>query len=111
MSNVIKIGDQNTLAKAKDFPHAHWTWDEFNPVQSRLLETFDGNTNIAIAAATSAGKTVCAEMYMSYETRKRGGKALYIAPLKSLARQKEQDWTNPAKRPYSWRPFQRYRSN
>ena len=100
MSNVIKIGDQNTLAKAKDFPHAHWTWDEFNPVQSRLLETFDGNTNIAIAAATSAGKTVCAEMYMSYETRKRGGKALYIAPLKSLARQKEQDWTNPAKRPH-----------
>ncbi|CAE7860239.1 hel308 [Symbiodinium microadriaticum] len=80
------------LIPTKDFPHAHWGFTEFNPVQSRLMETYDGESNIAIAAATSAGKTVCAEMYMSYEVRERGGKALYVGPLKALAKEKEGDW-------------------
>ena len=100
MPNVIKIADQNDLAEAKNFPYANWKWDKFNPVQSRLMETYDNDSSIAIAAATNSGKTVCGEMYISHECRKRGGKALYIAPLKSLARQKDQDWTNPKKRPH-----------
>lgn len=100
MPSVIKITDQNDLVEAKKFPHASWTWDKFNPVQSRLMETYEGDSSIAIAASTNSGKTVCGEMYMSYECRKRGGKALYIAPLKALAKQKEQDWTNPKKRPH-----------
>lgn len=99
MPNVIKISDQNALVPTKDFPYANWPFKDFNPVQSRLLETYDKEANIAIAASTSAGKTVCAEMYMSYEVRKRGGKALYIGPLKALAKEKEQDWTGK-KRPH-----------
>lgn len=94
MTQVIKIGDQNTLAKTSAYPLAKWEFDEFNPVQSRLLDTYEGDTNIAVAAATSAGKTVCAEMYMAYEMRKRGGKTIYIGPMKSLARQKDEDWTD-----------------
>lgn len=92
MPTVIPIGDRFDLIKTKDFPYAKWKFDEFNPVQSRLIETYEGDSNIAIAAATSAGKTVCAEMYMSYEVRKRKGKALYVGPLKALAKEKEDDW-------------------
>jgi len=95
MPRVIPIGDAEDLVKTKDFPYAYWKFTEFNPVQSRLMETYQGNSNIAIAAATSAGKTVCAEMYMSYEVRERKGKTLYVGPLKALAKEKENDWKNP----------------
>lgn len=94
MPEVIKIGDQNDLVETAKFPYANWKFDKFNPVQSRLMDTFEGDGNIAIAASTSAGKTCCAEMYMSYETRKRGGKSIYIGPMKALAKEKERDWTD-----------------
>jgi len=94
MPEVIKIEDCDKLAPISKYKYAKWDFDQFNPVQTRLLETYSGDSNIAIAAATSAGKTVCAEMYMAYETRHRGGKAAYIGPLKALASEKEQDWTD-----------------
>lgn len=96
MPNVIKIEDQNDLVPTKQYPHASWAFEKFNPVQSRLLECYEGDSNVALAAATSAGKTVCAELYMAYETRVRKGKALYIGPLKALAAEKRDDWTDPA---------------
>ena len=39
--------------------------------------------------------TVCAEMFMAQEVRERGGKAMYLAPLRALAKEKIDDWTNP----------------
>lgn len=94
MADVIRISDSPTLIPTKNYKYASWEFDEFNPVQSRLMETYDGSGNVAIAAATSAGKTVCAEMYLAYEMRKRGGKGIYVGPLKALASEKEQDWTD-----------------
>jgi replicative superfamily II helicase len=94
MAQVIRIEDSDKLASTSLFKYAKWDFDKFNPVQTRLLETYEGDSNIAIAAATSAGKTVCAEMYMSYEVRQRGGKAAYIGPLKALASEKQQDWAD-----------------
>ncbi len=86
---VIEITDNPTLAKTSEYPYAKWdNFTEFNPVQTRLLETYDGTGNIAIAAATSAGKTVAAEMYLAYEVRKRGGKGIYVGPLKALCKEK-----------------------
>lgn len=95
MPKVIPITHTDILVPTKNYSHAKWAFDEFNPVQSKLFETFEGNTNVAVAAATSAGKTVCAEMYLAYEIRKRGGKGIYVGPLKALAKEKEQDWTSP----------------
>lgn len=94
MPEVIKITDTQDLVSTSKYSYANWAFKDFNPVQSRLFEIFEGNSNVAIAAATSAGKTVCAEMYLAYEIRKRGGKGIYVGPLKALAKEKEQDWTN-----------------
>ena len=94
MSEVIKIFDTNDLVSTSKYKHANWPFEEFNPVQSKLFEIFAGDTNVAIAAATSAGKTVCAEMYLAYEIRKRGGKGIYVGPLKALAKEKEEEWTS-----------------
>lgn len=93
MSKVIKIKDSQNLVLTKKFKYGNWPFKEFNPVQSRLFEIFQGDSNVAIAASTSAGKTVCAEMYLSYEIRKNGGKGIYVGPLKALAKEKEQDWS------------------
>lgn len=94
MPDVIKISDNPSLVPTSQYPYAKWEFDKFNPVQSRLIETYEGDSNIAIAAATSAGKTVCSEMYLAYEIRKRGGKGIYVGPLKALAKEKEADWTS-----------------
>ena len=94
MPEVIQIEHTDECAPTNKFKYASWDFDEFNPLQTKLLETYEGDSNIAIAAATSAGKTVCAEMYMSYEVRERKGKAVYVGPLKALAKEKEEDWTD-----------------
>jgi replicative superfamily II helicase len=94
MANVIRIEDQNALVPTANFSYGKCDFKHFNPVQSRLLETFEGDSNIAVAASTSSGKTICGEMYAAYEVRKRGGKALYIGPMRALAKEKEEDWTS-----------------
>lgn len=94
MPDVIKISDNPVLVPTSKYKYGKWEFADFNPVQSRLIETYEGDTNIAIAAATSAGKTVAAEMYLAYEIRKRGGKGIYVGPLKALAKEKEADWTS-----------------
>ena len=94
MPPVIKLEDQLNLVPSKKFPKkiAHFPFAEFNPVQSRLLEVYDKNANAIIAASTSAGKTICAEMMIAHEIRSRGGKAMYLVPLRALAKEKIDDW-------------------
>ena len=94
MPPVIKLTDQNKCVLCKSFPkYAKFPFTTFNPVQSRIIEVYDKDANFVIAAATSAGKTVVAEMLMAHEVRVRGGKAMYLAPLKALAKEKIDDWT------------------
>ena len=66
----------------------------FNPVQSRIFEIYKEDCNILVAARTSAGKTVCSEMVMAQEIRERGGKAMFLVPLRALAKEKIDDWTD-----------------
>ncbi len=95
MPKPIVVKDQNKLVPTKRFPkYAKFPFEEFNPVQSRIFEFYNEDCNAIIAAATSAGKTVCAEMIIANEIRERGGKAVYLAPLKALAKEKIDDWTD-----------------
>ena len=93
--SIISLSDQMNLVPTKDFPHGKYPFESFNRVQSRVFEIYDKNCNCVIAAATSVGKTVCAEMFMSEEVRVRKGKAIYLAPLRALAKEKIDDWTAP----------------
>ena len=95
MPVVKKVGDQMDLVATANFPsYATFPFENFNPVQSRLFEFYKQDCNAIIAAATSAGKTICAEMFMANEVRERGGKAMYLAPLRALAKEKIDDWTD-----------------
>ena len=51
MPEVIRISDSPTLVPTKNFKYASWDFEEFNPVQSRLMDTYAGDGNVAIAAA------------------------------------------------------------
>ena len=94
MPRVIKLEDQNTLVSTSEYIYATFPkFTHFNPVQSRIMDIYDKDANVVIAAATSAGKTVCAELMMAHEVRKRGGKAMYLAPMRALAKQKIDDWS------------------
>lgn len=93
---VISVSDQHQLVPTARFPHARFPFPNFNVVQSRLFESYDKDANCLVAASTSAGKTVCAEMFISHEVRARGGKGMYLSPLKALAEEKKTDWSDPA---------------
>jgi helicase len=95
MPEVYKVGDQSQLVPTSKYKYAKFPFENFNVVQSRVFEFHDKECNAAIAAKTSAGKTVCAEMLLAHEVRKRGGKGMYLAPLKALAQEKSDDWTDP----------------
>lgn len=92
---VTKAEDQPVLAATSTYPFAKWKFEKFNPVQSRVMDYYDKDTNGLIAAMTSAGKTVVAEMFLAHEIRKRGGKGMFLAPLRALAREKVNEWTDP----------------
>jgi helicase len=94
MPPVVKVGDRGELLETSTFPYAQWDFPTFNPVQSRIFDFYDKDNNLIIAAATSSGKTVIGEMVLSHEIRKRGGKGLYLVPLRALAQEKIDDWTD-----------------
>lgn len=96
MPPVHKIKDEYDLISTNQYPnYAKFPFEKFNPVQSAIFGIFDKECNAIVAAKTSAGKTICAEMFMAHEVRKRGGKAMYLAPLRALAKEKIDDWTDP----------------
>jgi len=92
--SLIKLTDQLSLVPTSYFPHGKYPFDKFNQVQSRVFEVYDKDCNCVIAAPTSVGKTICAEMFMSDEVRNRKGKVIYLAPLKALAKEKIDDWAS-----------------
>lgn len=94
MPPIAKVTDQNELIASQKYPLATWPFENFNPVQSRVFEYYEEDANTLIAARTSAGKTVVAEMFLAHEIRKRGGKGMFLAPLRALAQEKIDQWTD-----------------
>lgn len=95
MPPIIKLVDQNILVKTSDYPYASWNFENFNPVQSRIMDVYEKDINGLIASSTSSGKTVIAEQFLAQEIRKRGGKGLFLVPMRALAQEKIDQWTDP----------------
>lgn len=91
---ITLISDQNNLVNTSEYKFASYPFEKFNPVQSRVFEYYDKRDNLLIAAATSSGKTVCSELTAAYEIRNNKNKVLYLAPLRSLALEKYDEWTD-----------------
>lgn len=96
ISMIIECKDRENLVLTKQYPKeiAHFPFEKFNPVQSRVFEHYNKDCNLVVAASTSAGKTVCSEMVAAHAVRVLGKKVIYLAPLKSLAKEKIDDWSD-----------------
>ncbi|XP_065194378.1 activating signal cointegrator 1 complex subunit 3-like [Sycon ciliatum] len=72
------------------YPH----FTHFNPVQTQFFHTvYHTDHNVLLGAPTGSGKTVAAELAIYRLFREYpGAKAVYIAPLKALVRERVDDW-------------------
>lgn len=92
---IVQLADKQELIPTCQFPsYITFPFEHFNPVQSGIYDVYNKDCNIVIASSTSSGKTVCAEMFIANEIFERGKKAVYLAPLKALAKEKIDDWTS-----------------
>lgn len=73
------------------YPYSH-----FNSVQSQAFHTlYHTDENVLLGAPTGSGKTTVAEICMLRLFLLRpGAKAVYIAPMKALARERLEDWAS-----------------
>ena len=83
------------LVETSEFPHLKFKFEKFNPVQSEVFQYYKEDVNCVVAAATSAGKTTVAEMFMAHSIA-NGKKAIFLSPLKAVSQEKYEDWTNPS---------------
>ncbi|XP_029414442.1 activating signal cointegrator 1 complex subunit 3 isoform X3 [Nannospalax galili] len=73
---------------------ALYNFSHFNPVQTQIFHTlYHTDCNVLLGAPTGSGKTVAAELaifrvFNMYPS----SKAVYIAPLKALVRERMDDW-------------------
>ena len=67
-------------------------FSEFNRMQREAAPAIlDSDDNVVAAAPTASGKTALAELAIC-QTLKRGGTALFIAPMRALTNEKEAEW-------------------
>nr|XP_009758634.1 PREDICTED: U5 small nuclear ribonucleoprotein 200 kDa helicase-like [Nicotiana sylvestris] len=73
----------------QDFKH-------FNPVQTQVFTVlYNSDDNVLVAAPTGSGKTICAEFAILRDHQKGSGsilRAVYIAPLDAIAKERYSDW-------------------
>ena len=67
--------------------------DKLRPSQEKAIKksVFKGE-NLLVCTPTASGKTLIAEMAMLKQLMEKGGKAVYIVPLKALASEKYKDF-------------------
>ncbi len=67
-------------------------FEEFNAMQRAALPgVLDTEENVVVCAPTASGKTAVAELAIC-DTLRRGGTALFVAPLRALTNEREREW-------------------
>eukprot|EP00605_Chrysophyceae_sp_TOSAG23-4_P002130 GSChrysophyteH1.ASY1.ANO1.2357.1 assembled CDS len=76
------------------FESLYKSFTHFNPVQSQTFHTlYHSDKNVLIGAPTGSGKTITAELAILHLLKTRPeSKAIYVAPMKALARERLYDW-------------------
>nr|GLL27460.1 DExH-box ATP-dependent RNA helicase DExH12-like [Ipomoea trifida] len=68
----------------------------FNPVQTQVFTVlYNSDDNVLVAAPTGSGKTICAEFAILRNHQKGSDsvmRAVYIAPIEALAKERYSDW-------------------
>lgn len=92
MNNIYFTDDK--LVETSQFEYGKYQFKHFNPVQSKVYEFHKSDVNILVSSHTASGKTICGEMFIANTVRKNRKKSLYLTPIKALAQEKYDDWSN-----------------
>ena len=96
-TNLIDLTPLPTRALADQRYEQLYTnrFDVFNPIQTQLFHIlYHSDTPVLLGAPTGSGKTTVAELaLLRMKKQNPKGKCVYIAPLKSLARERLKEWS------------------
>ena len=92
---IINSQNQTLPVETSTYSLGSYPFPQFNYLQSLYHPFYDKDNNVLISAATSSGKTICAELSIAHAIS-QGKKAIYLSPLKALTSQKHDDWTDPS---------------
>lgn len=72
------------------------TFKHFNPIQTQVFTVlYNTDDNVLVAAPTGSGKTICSEFALLRNHQKASEgvmRAVYIAPIEALAKERYRDW-------------------
>ena len=82
-----------------------YTFEAFNPIQTQLFHVlYHTDQPVLLGAPTGSGKTIVAELaLLRLKTVSPKKKCVYIAPLKSLARERLKEWKKKLGGGLGWR--------
>ncbi|MCW3978129.1 MAG: DEAD/DEAH box helicase, partial [Candidatus Bathyarchaeota archaeon] len=88
----MRVADLDIPQRVKDILLERG-YDELYPPQADAIETgvLDGR-NLVMASPTASGKTLIAELCAAKHVVERGGKVLYLTPLRALAWEKYEEF-------------------
>lgn len=83
-----------TALQNEDYEQLYSKIDTFNPIQTQLFHVlYHTDSPVLLGAPTGSGKTIVAELALLRMKRNHpNGICVYIAPLKSLARERLKEW-------------------
>jgi len=84
---------------------ALYNFSHFNPVQTQIFHTlYHTDSSVLLGAPTGSGKTCAAELCLFRLFREQpAAKAVYVAPMKALVRERVDDWRERLERRLGWR--------
>lgn len=85
---------QNWIFQKKFFSKKISSIEKYDNKPCRCIKVENENGLYVTNDFIVTHNTICSEILMAQEIRERGGKAMYLAPLKALAKEKIDDWTD-----------------
>ncbi|KAK1284246.1 hypothetical protein QJS10_CPB21g01301 [Acorus calamus] len=85
-----------TALRSPSYEALYHQFKHFNPIQTQVFTVlYNTDDNVLVAAPTGSGKTICAEFALLRNHQKGPDsimRAVYIAPIEALAKERYRDW-------------------
>ncbi|XP_031472990.1 DExH-box ATP-dependent RNA helicase DExH12 [Nymphaea colorata] len=85
-----------TALRNPSYESLYQEFKHFNPIQTQVFTVlYNSDDNVLVAAPTGSGKTICAEFALLRNHQKSSEnvmRAVYVAPIEALARERYRDW-------------------
>ncbi|KAG9393364.1 Activating signal cointegrator 1 complex subunit 3 ASCC3 [Carpediemonas membranifera] len=91
---LLRLAPLSTMALHNDAFRKLYSFDFFNPAQTQTFHSlYHTDDSVLVGVGTGSGKTVMAELAILRMLRQSSdAKAIYIAPMRSLTRERLSDW-------------------